>query len=262
LKGKNIQEIINYKWPDLKNWNTDALRIRARYLYEETDYAIAAKSVFDGAGLFERCYYLRTIEEFFIDMMENESIARFLIDKISDIEIQLWDMFLSAVGPYIHIVQRAMDLGTQTGLFISPELFRKYLKPAEEKIYRFIKSKAPQVKILFHSCGAIVPLIEDFIDLGTDILNPVQPLATGMDPAFLKKNYGDRLCFHGGIDLQKALPGSIADVKDEVRKRVRAFAPGGGYILAAANHIQKDTPPENIITLYDYAREFGKYPIK
>jgi uroporphyrinogen decarboxylase len=261
FKGKTEQDIVNYKWPDPKNWDTSALKERARHYFEDTDYAVTAKAVLDGAGIFERCYYLRSIDEFFIDLMENEDMIQFVIDKITGIEIQLWDMYLDAVGPYVQIIQRATDLGTQTGLFISPELFRKFFKPAEEKVYSFIKSKAPHVKIWFHSCGAVEPLINDLIELGVNVLNPVQPLCTGMDSFELKKKYGNKLCFHGGIDLQKALPGTKEDTRAEVKRRIKAFAPGGGYILAAANHIQKDTPAENVPAMYEYAREYGKYPI-
>jgi uroporphyrinogen decarboxylase len=262
LKGKSEKEIADYKWPDPKNWDVSALREKARHFYEDTDYAVTAKAVLDGAGIFERCYYLRTLDEVFIDMVDNEDLMFFVIDKITDIEIQLWDMYLDAVGSYVQIVQRAADLGTQTGLFISPAFFRKYFKPAEERVYKFIKSKAPHVKLWFHSCGAIEPLINDFIDLGIDVLNPVQPLCTGMESEILKKKYGDKLCFHGGIDLQKALPGSKDDTIEEVKKRIKAFAPGGGYILAPANHIQKDTPPENVLTLFEYAKKYGEYPIR
>jgi uroporphyrinogen decarboxylase len=104
-------------------------------------------------------------------------------------------------------------------------------------------------------------LIDDFIDIGVEILNPVQPLAAGMDSAELKKRYGRRLSFHGGIDLQKALPGSPDDVRREVETRIGAFGPGGGYILAPANHIQQDTPAENVVLLYRYAAEYGRYPL-
>ena len=261
LKGKSFEEIKNYNWPVFKNWNTGELKERARHYYEDTDYAVIAKAVLDGAGIFERCYYLRSIDEMFIDMMDNKKLMHYLIDKITDIEISLWDMYLDAVGPYIQIIQRAADLGTQTGLIISPSMFREYFKPAEEKVYNFIKSRAPHVKIWFHSCGSIEPLINDFIDLGVDILNPVQPLCDGMDSFELKKKYGKKLCFHGGIDLQKALPGTLDNTSMETETRIRAFAPGGGYILAPANHIQKDTSVENIIALYRHAAEFGKYPI-
>ena len=129
-------------------------------------------------------------------------------------------------------------------------------------MFDFIKSKAPKAKIWFHSCGAVSEIIEDFIDIGVDILNPVQPLAAGMDSFELKKRFGKRISFHGGIDLQKAMIGSIDDVREEVEKRIRAFAVGGGYILASSNHIQDDTPPENVIFLFEHAKKFGRYPIK
>jgi uroporphyrinogen decarboxylase len=263
LQGATDQELAAYRWPlPDKTWDVSALRERARWLREETDFAIVAKSVLSGGGILERCCYLRSIEDLFIDMSINKDAAHFIVDKVVETEIALWDLFLDAAGPHIDIVQRSSDLGTQTGLFVSPPLYREFLKPAEDTVYRHIRSRAPQVKIWFHSCGAIAELIGDFLDIGVQILNPVQPLATGMDSRELKKRFGRKLCFHGGIDLQKALPGTIDDVRREVETRIRAMAEGGGYILAPANHIQKDTPAENIIFLYRYAKEFGKYPIR
>ena len=260
LKDLSEQEIMEYKWPiPEKNWNVDTLIKRAKHYYEDTDFAVVAKSVLDGAGIFERCYYLRSLDKFFMDMVEHEDIVSFIIDKITEVEIKLWDIYLSAVGPYVHIIQRATDLGTQEGLLISPAMYRKYFKPADQKVYEFIKSKAPKAKLWFHSCGAIEPLISDFIDIGVNILNPVQPNCKGMDSSLLKKKYGDRLCFHGGIDIQKALPASREDVIKEVEMRIDSFAPGGGYILAPANHVQKDTPAENVVLLYRYAAEYGRY---
>ncbi len=263
LKDATAQDIANYKAPvPQKKWDVSALAERAKKLHDENEYAIVAKAVLGSGGMFERCGYLRTIDQFLMDMLIDKDAAHAIIDKIVEAEIAMWDIFLDAAAPYIDIVQRVADLGTQTGLFISPELFREFIKPAEAKVYDYIKSRAPQVKIWFHSCGAISELIEDIIDIGTEILNPVQPLAAGMDSAELKKRFGDRLCFHGGIDLQKAMPGSIDDVRRECETRIRAFGKGGGYILAPANHFQNDTPAENIVFLYQYAKEFGTYPIK
>lgn len=262
LKDLNEQEISNFAWPGLsKGWNVDALRERARHFYQETDYAVVAKSVLDGAGIFERCYYMRSLEQFFTDMMENEDLVRYLVQRVMEVEISRWDIYLSAVGEYVQIIQRATDLGTQSGLLISPAMYRKFIKPADQKVYEFIKKKAPHAKIWFHSCGAIEPLIGDFLDIGVEILNPVQPNCTGMDSYELKRKYGSKLTFHGGIDIQKALPGSKEDVIREVETRIKAFAPGGGYILAPANHIQKDTPGENVLTMYRHAAEYGKYPL-
>jgi uroporphyrinogen decarboxylase len=104
-------------------------------------------------------------------------------------------------------------------------------------------------------------LINDFIDVGVNILNPVQPLCPGMESADLKKKYGKRLCFHGAIDQQHALPGTREDTIQEAKRRIKALAPGGGYLLAPSNHIQKDVPAENVVALYEYARKYGKYPI-
>jgi uroporphyrinogen decarboxylase len=262
LRGATEEQLTSYRWPVPQSpWNLDELGERARTLHTDTDYAIVAKSVLGGGGILERCYYLRSIEELFIDMSLRKPLAHYIIDRVVEVELALWDMYLEAVGPYVHIVQRASDLGTQTSLFLSPDLYREFLKPAEERVFRFIKSRAPQAKLWFHSCGAISELIDDFIDIGVDILNPVQPLARGMDSFQLKQMFGKRLSFHGGIDLQRALPGTLEDVRLEVQTRIRAFAPGGGYVLAPANHIQADTPAENVIALYRYARRTGRYPL-
>ena len=234
---------------------------RAKYLREETDYCIVAKSIIGPGGMFERCGYIRSMDDFFVDLMINPEAAQHLIDEIVKSEIAQWDIFMDAVGPYVDIIQRVGDLGTQNGLIISPELYREFIKPAEQKVYDFIRSKAPHVKTWYHSCGAVSELIPDFLDFGTEILNPVQPLAKGMESSELKAKFGDRLCFHGGIDLQKAMPGTKEDVIEEVKKRISSFGKGGGYILAPANHIQNDTPPENVITLFEAAHEFGKYPL-
>lgn len=262
LKEALIEDLEDYSWPfPEKTWDLKEIEKKASD-YHNSSYAVVAKAVFSGGGILERCCYLRTIDQFFIDFYENEEFARFLIEKVTEVELALWDMYLDAVGPYIDIFQRASDLGTQLSMFISPELFRKFLKPYEMKVMSFIKSKVPQAKCWFHSCGAVADLIEDFIEMGVEILNPVQPSAAGMNSYELKKRFGNRICFHGGIDIQKALPGSLDDVKREAETRIRAFGPGGGYILAPANHVQKDTPPENILMLYRHAKKKGTYPIK
>ena len=263
LKDASLSDLEGWKFPAIDpKWNVTHLAERARFLNEQTDYAVVGKAVLGGGGIFEQCYYLRTIDQFLIDMSVDQDFARLLVDKVTEVELALWELYLRAVGPYVHIVQRASDLGTQLAPFISPRLYREILKPADARVIAFIKEKAPQARIWFHSCGAVSSLIDDFIDMGVDILNPVQPLATGMDSRALKQRYGRRLVFHGGIDIQAALPGTIEDVRREVEERISAFAPGGGYILAPANHIQADTPAENVIFLYNYAKEFGRYPLR
>jgi uroporphyrinogen decarboxylase len=262
LRGKPLAEIVRHPWPlPSRSWNLDALAARARHLREDTDFAVVAKGVLDGAGIFERCCYLRSYDDFLVDMCVDEPLARALIDRVTGIEMALWDMYLDAVGPWVDIVQRASDLGTQSSLMISPELYRRFLVPAEKRVFDLIRKKAPGAAIWFHSCGAVGPLIADFLDLGVKILNPVQPLAAGMESGGLKRDWGSRLCFHGGIDLQRAMVGTLEDVREEVRLRVSTLGRGGGYILAPANHLQKDTPPQNVVELYRFAAEYGRYPL-
>lgn len=121
-----------------------------------------------------------------------------------------------------------------------------------------IREMAPHAKIYLHSCGAVSDIIEDIIDCGVDILNPIQTTAQGMNPAELKKKYGDRICFHGAVDTQKALIGTLDDVEHEVKEKIKILGAGGGYILSSCNHIQADIPAENVIAMFECARNCGK----
>jgi uroporphyrinogen decarboxylase len=145
---------------------------------------------------------------------------------------------------------------------ISESMYVEFFKERHRRIFDFIKACCPQAKILFHSCGTVYPLIQHMIEVGVDVLNPLQPLATGMDPQRIKQEFGQRLCLSGAIDIQKALPGTKQQVEAEVRTRIEQLAPSGGYILAPANYIQNNTPPENVVHLCETAHRYGVYPIK
>lgn len=142
---------------------------------------------------------------------------------------------------------------------MSPEMFREFIKPRRKELNTVINELAPKAKVFHHSCGSITKIIDDLIDTGVDILNPVQPLAVGMDSFKLKKDFGDRICFHGGIDGQKALPGSKELLEKEIKTRIDAFAPGGGYIIAPTSNFQDDTPLENIFFYIDCVKKYGQY---
>jgi uroporphyrinogen decarboxylase len=259
LKNAEIQDLEKHTWPDTGDRSrVEGLKEKAEYLRRNTDYAISTKFVTSG-GFLEHGGWLRGFEQFMIDMLVDEVMTNTIMDKIMDIKIELYKMMLEEVGEFIDVVEFAEDFGTQTSLLISPELYRKYMKPRYKKIIKMIKEYAPDSKIFFHSCGAVRRLISDLIDTGIEILNPIQPLAVGMNSRELKAEFGDKVCFHGGIDIQYALPGSIDDIRSEVQERIISLAKGGGYILAPTNHVQSDTSPENLIELYKYAKEFGKY---
>jgi len=261
LKDATVEDLQTYNWPDPHDsGRTDGVRKRAKELYETTDYAIDSYFI---ASIFEQSWYLRGFERFLTDLVINQEFAEALLDKVLEIQKGFFEEYLKAVGDYIHIVRVFDDLGMQTNLLMNPSLYRKLIKPRHKELYRFIKQRT-KAKLLHHSCGAIYPLIGDLIEIGLDILNPMQPKALNMDnPEKLKEKFGEKICFHGGIDIQEILPyGTPKQVREEVKKRIRGFAPGGGYILATAHNIQADVPPENVVAMFEAARKYGEYPLR
>jgi uroporphyrinogen decarboxylase len=171
-------------------------------------------------------------------------------------------VFLDEVGEYLDMIEIPDDLAMQDRLFMSPRTYREMIKPYHAEYFAFIKEYT-EAKILYHCCGNIYPLIDDLIEIGIDVLNPVQVSAGDMgDTAKLKHEFGGQLAFCGGIDTQSVLPfGTPEDVRAEVRKRIRDLAPGGGYLLAAVHSIQNDVPAENIVAMFQSAQELGRYPL-
>lgn len=261
LAKASIEDLKTYPWPDIKDpVRTIGLKERAEALYSEGEYAIGSNITGHG-GLLEHGTYLRGTEQFLMDLMIEKDFAHALLDRIMDVFIGFYDVMLSEVGRYLDIVYWAEDFGSQTSMLISEDLYVEFFKDRHRKIFEFIKSRAPRAKILFHSCGAIYPLIKHFVDIGVDILNPLQPLAAGMDTGKIKKEFGGRICFLGAIDIQEALPGTIEQVEEEVKTRISEMAGGGGYILAPANYIQNNTPAENVIHLVECVKKYGRYSI-
>jgi uroporphyrinogen decarboxylase len=182
-------------------------------------------------------------------------------ETILQVQIQIFDKYLAIVGPYVEIVETSDDYGMQTGPLISTQLYRQMLKPAHQRLNRFIKERT-NAKIYLHSCGSITDILDELIDAGVEVINPVQPRAKDMDSAGLKERFGGRVVFHGGVDEQYVLPyGSVDEVQEEVKLRIGTLAPGGGYIFAPAHNIQDDVPTENVMTMFEAALREGSYPI-
>ncbi len=263
LKNINsLGDLEKYNWPDpekIIEANIDIIEKNSKYFHNKTNYAIVYHS---GASIFERSWMLRGFNEFIIDLIKNPKFACKIMDIIMDFYEKILNETLIIIGKYIDIVTITDDLSFQQGPIIPIDIYRKYIKPKHKKLIETIKSKA-NVKIFIHCCGSASYFYEDFIDIGIDIVNPVQVSAKNMDTKILKEKYGNKLCFWGAIDTQKVLPfGSIKDVEKEVKKRISDLAPEGGYILAPVHNIQADVPPENIIKMYEIAKKYGKYPIK
>jgi len=258
--AKSADEVDEYPWPNPENPELfQGLREEARRHWKN-GYAVVVNHW--GCGIMELSAYLRGYDQFFLDLASHPEIPLKIMDKVLELKMRFWDKALSELLPYISVIKINDDLGGQDGLLISPNMYRKYTKPRHKALISFLKRKTGEkVKILFHSCGAIEPLIADFIDLGIDILNPVQISCAGMDPHHLKRTYGSKICFWGGgVDTQKTLPlGSPEQVKEEVKHLVRIFAPGGGFIFAPTQSIDPDVPPENIVAMLEAFNEVKAY---
>lgn len=186
-------------------------------------------------------------------MYRRPEFAELFLDKVLKLYLEFYGKYLDIVGPYIQLIDYNDDIGMQTGPLLLPAMFRKYLKPRYGKIFQLIRSKT-KAKIFLHSCGSVYQLIPDLIEIGLDVLNPIQPLATNMDIDGLKRRFGENLCFHGGIDIQRLLPnGSVEEVKAEVKRVARVGGIGGGLIIAGAHNIQADVPPENVLAMFEAA---------
>jgi uroporphyrinogen decarboxylase len=250
-----IEEIDRYPWPDMDDPTRVAhVRAQARKLRAENQYAIIGTPwlLFP----FERAQALQGLDTFLLNMRLHPGFAKALLAKISDLCKQLMGNFLKEIGDDIDIIKIGDDLGTQDNLLISPAMYREILKPVHADFIAFIKAHT-RAEIFFHTDGDVFDLIPDFIEIGVDILNPIQTSAGKMaNLAELKKLYGDRLTFCGGIDTQQVLPhGTPQQVRDEVRRVMEILAPGGGYMLAAVHTIMDEVPPENILAMVDATLE-------
>jgi uroporphyrinogen decarboxylase len=256
-----VDDLDDYPWPDVERFiRRDQLRQRAQDLKEQTDYAVVGRAV-DSFGLLERASLLRGMEQFMMDLALNEEFATTLIGKIADVFYRLLEIYLDTAGQYLDILELPGDDYAAQKPLISPRMFDHFFKAPWRKLVDLVKEAAPQCKVLFHSDGRMEPFLGRLIDLGVDVFHCLEPLP-GLDMVQVKRDYGDRLCFWGGIDIKQALQGDVASVEAEVKERISMLAPGGGYVLAPANHLQPDVLPANVVALFQAARKYGTYPLE
>jgi len=204
-------------------------------------------------SIFETSWYLTGLEKFLVDLITDAPYMKYLLDKVMEINIETGKHLIS-IGA--DILWAGDDFGTQHGMIMDPGLWREIFKPRINLMFEEFRKVNPEIKLAWHSCGSIPEIIPDFIEIGLDILNPLQPQAKGMDPEFLKKEYGKDLVFFGGIDIQHLLPYETPEkIRKEVKRICRILGKGGGYILAPAHNIQPDTPVENILAVYEAVKE-------
>lgn len=248
----SIDALETHQWPDPEDPGLyRGLKERAEFLRKTTDCALVLGLPL---GIVHQCQFMRGFAEWLMDLYVNPECASRMMEIISNIWIRIAENALDAVGPNVDIVEWGDDIGMQEGPLMNPEIYRKLVKPHHKKMVHAVKMRS-DVKIHYHTCGAVSPLIEDIIEIGADALNPVQVSAKGMDPGELKNSFGDRISFWGGIDTHHILPGESPErVREEVRRIVELLGKGGGYILASVHNIQPDVPPQNIVAMFEAAK--------
>ena len=242
-------DIDNYKFPDPF----------AKGRYDDVDYKISKfKKGYGVIGdletaIFETSWYYTGLEKFFMDMMLQPPYFHKLLDKIMNIHLE---MGKEMIRRGVDMIWAGDDFGGQDGMLIDPVQWREFFKPRMKYMFEEFRKVNPDIKIAWHTCGSVVPIIPDLIEIGLDILNPLQPLAKDMTPEFLKSEFGKDLIFFGGICVQELMPnGTPQQIKDEVKRRVEILGKGGGYILAPAHNIQDDTSIENINAFFEAVHE-------
>ena len=253
------QAIARYPWPDPtdpgrnRGLREKALRLRA------TDYAVMYNARFP---LIHMAQYARGFPDWFMDLGGNHDLFRCLMDAVLEVLLEWNRGALRDTGDLIDIVSMGDDVGMQDRPMCSLPLYRQLIRPYQEKIVECIRTYT-RAKILYHTCGSVYHYIDDFIAMGIDALNPVQVTAKYMEPERLKREFGGRITFWGGINSQRTLPhGTPAEVRAEVRRMFEIMGTGGGYVLAAVHNIQPDVPPENVLAMFEAGREclYGAVP--
>lgn len=244
----NILKKIDYKGAKLRNKSL-----------KDNDKAVIGQ-IWPG-GVFSTAQLLRGFEQFLIDLYSNKLFAETLMGKLLEYNIEYADRLLKSFGDVLDVVKIADDLAMQNALFFPVEFYRKNIKDKHKKLIEFIKSKT-NAKVLFHCCGAVKDYIPDLIEIGVDIIQPVQVSAKGMDDTKkLKKDFGKDIVFWGGVcDAQNILPrGNEKDIENEVKKRISDLAPGGGFIFSPIHNIQPGIPAKNIISMFNTVIKHGRY---
>ncbi|MBE3112350.1 MAG: hypothetical protein IMZ46_17890 [Acidobacteria bacterium] len=259
-EATTLDEIERYSWPDMDDPSRVAhVRQEARRLGEENRYAIIATPWL----LFplERAFAMQGMDRFLLNMALHPDFAQALLHKIAGLCKQLMGHFLHELAEDVDIIKIGDDLGTQDRLLISPRMYRQVLKPIHADYISFIRERT-RAKVFFHTDGDVFDLLDDFVEIGIDILNPIQTSAGRMaNLVELKRRYGRSLVFCGALDTQRVLPyGSPDDVRQEVRRVIDLLGPGGGYLLASVHTIMDEVPPENVLAMVDAAVEYGRYP--
>lgn len=251
----SLRDVVTYPWPEPDDpRRTEGLRSRVEAIHQPPGYAAVLNLP---SAFVHTSQYLRGFEDWFTDLAMNRTLIEALFDAVLEVSLSICRVLLDEVGRAVDVVLASDDLGFQQGLMVSPEMYRALIKPRHQRYFQLIHEMT-DAKLLFHTCGSVVDIIDDLIEIGVEVLHPVQVSAAGMDPAMLKRKHGDRLAFWGAVDTQQVLPhGDVDSVTEEVELRIEQLGREGGYVLGAVHNIQPDVPLENILAMYRHARVYS-----
>jgi uroporphyrinogen decarboxylase len=261
VDATTAEEVEAYAWPDMTDpTRFEGIRAEAQRLRDEGVYATMGTPWL--AFPLERAFAMQGTETFLANLAGEPELAEALLHRTGELCKALMDGFLRECGDLVDMVKIGDDLGSQVGLLMSPAMYRRMLKPIHADLIASIRSRTA-APIVFHTDGDVFGLLDDFIEIGVDVLNPVQASTGGMsDFAGLKRRFGDRLVFCGGMDTHRILPlGTPDEVRAEVRRVIGTLGAGGGYMLGAVHTVMSDVPAENVLAMVDAVEEFGHYPL-
>jgi len=245
-QATSIEDLKKHPWPTPDWWDFSPVPAIMRELDAHTPYHFR----FRIGSIFELGWQLRGLEEFMIDLASQPEFPMYIMDRMTEILLENLRRLLEVAGDRLDMVYFYDDIATQQSLMISKKMWRQYVRPHHVKLIELAHQYGKPV--MYHTDGAIRQMLPELIDMGVDLLNPLQPDAKDMDLEAIKSEFGGKLAFHGGVDIMRTLPkGRPEQVQAEVRERVRQLGPGGGYILCSSHHIQPDTPITNVIAMYD-----------
>ena len=244
--ANTVDDLKRYHWPSPEWWNFKDLRSTIQQLNDEAIYHIRYRI----GSVFETAWSLYDFERFMFDLALAPEKPVYVMERIAEVHLENLRVVLEAAGDLIDMVYFYDDIASQDGLLLSPIMYEKHIQPFHQQLIDLATHYGKPV--MMHCCGSIYPLIERFIDMGLTVLGPIQTSAKDMHPGKLVEAFGDRIVFHGGIDIQKFLPyANPTEVRDHVKYVKSIMSKNGGYILAGSHHIQPDTPVENVLAMYD-----------
>ena len=253
--AQSMEDLRQYRWPGVELFDYAVLPERIAAAQADGEHCLMAAN----GNIFETAWYMRGFEKMFLDLVVNPELAHEIMTRVTDFYVAHFTQILAAANGGVDLVFTADDIAGQNGLLMSLDMWAQFIKPYHVRLNKAIHEFG--AKVIYHTDGAVMKAVPGLIDMGIDVLQALQFSAKGMDPAALKQNYGDRLCFEGGVSVQTTLPfGSPADVRQEVERLITILGQNGGYILGPSHYIQAATPPANIVAMFDTAGSF--YPFR